>query len=98
MDGAICYYSEDDKFTFLNHAKSLDIANIEMEAAALAAITHQVGIKTAVVCVTLLDRLKGDQVSKRIINQSKSIFPCREMGPAVLQRWVGNFSGIGEML
>ena len=64
MDGAFCYYSEEDKFAFLNHARSQGVANIEMEALALAAITHQVGIKTAVICVTLLDRLNGDQVSE----------------------------------
>lgn len=37
-----------------------------MESLALAAITHHVGIKSAVVCVTLLDRLTGDQVSSSV--------------------------------
>lgn len=66
LDGAFCYYTEEEKFAFLNRARNLGVANIEMEAVALAAITHQVGIKTAVICVTILDRLKGDQVSNLI--------------------------------
>ncbi|KOB71182.1 Uridine phosphorylase 1 [Operophtera brumata] len=32
-----------------------------MESLAFAALTHHAGIKAAVICVTLLDRLKGDQ-------------------------------------
>jgi len=38
---------------------------MEMEATVFAAMTHMAGIRAAVVCVTLLDRLKGDQVRKR---------------------------------
>ena len=35
---------------------------MEMEALVFAALTNMAGIRSAVVCVTLLDRLKGDQV------------------------------------
>ena len=38
------------------------ISNIEMECTALAALCHKARVKCAVVCVTLLDRLLGDQV------------------------------------
>ena len=38
------------------------VVNMEMEALVFAAMTHLAGIKSAVVCVTLLDRLNGDQV------------------------------------
>ena len=41
------------------------VVNMEMEATVFAAMTHMAGIRAAVVCVTLLDRLKGDQVSTR---------------------------------
>lgn len=44
-------------------AKEKGVTNIEMESLAMAAITNHVGIKSAVICVTLLDRLTGDQVS-----------------------------------
>lgn len=63
LDGAFCQYAEEDKFAFLNYVNSLGVTNIEMEAVGLAAITNHVGIKAAVICVTLLDRLKGDQIS-----------------------------------
>ena len=36
---------------------------MEMEALVFGALTHMAGIRSAVVCVTLLDRLKGDQVT-----------------------------------
>lgn len=62
LDGAFCHFTEEDKFQFLKMAKEKGVTNIEMESLAMAAITHHVGIKSAVVCVTLLDRLTGDQV------------------------------------
>ena len=40
------------------------VSNMEMEALVFAALTNMAGIRSAVVCVTLLDRLKGDQVVK----------------------------------
>ena len=38
------------------------VTNMEMEALVFAGLTHKAGIRAAVVCVTLLDRLQGDQV------------------------------------
>ena len=73
LDGAFCNYTEEDKFAFLNCARRKGVLNIEMEALALAAITHEVGIKSAAICVTLLDRLKGDQVCTHI-DTSNSCF------------------------
>ena len=35
---------------------------MEMESLCFAALCHHAGIRGAVVCVTLLNRLKGDQV------------------------------------
>jgi uridine phosphorylase len=40
----------------------MQVKNIEMEAGVFAAFTQRLGIRGAVCCVTLLDRLKGDQV------------------------------------
>lgn len=48
------------------------MTNIEMESLAFAALTHHAGIKAAVVCVSLLDRLRGDQVSF-LINQDECV-------------------------
>ena len=40
---------------------------MEMEALVFAALTNMAGIRSAVVCVTLLDRLKGDQVDSTAV-------------------------------
>ena len=45
---------------------------MEMEALVFGALTHMAGIRSAVVCVTLLDRLKGDQVTLRHSHWSNS--------------------------
>lgn len=47
---------------YLEGIHKAGVINIEMESLAFAALTHHAGIKAAVICVTLLDRLKGDQV------------------------------------
>ena len=45
--------------------KEAGVTNIEMESTAFTALTHKAGFKSAVVCVTLLDRLNEDQVEKK---------------------------------
>ena len=62
LDGAICDYKEEDKMDFVRKLDSLGVRNIEMEAAMFAAFTNHLNIKAAVACVTLLNRLEGDQV------------------------------------
>lgn len=62
LDGAFCDFAETDKMEYLESIHKAGVVNIEMESLAFAALTHHAGIKAAVVCVTLLDRLKGDQV------------------------------------
>ncbi|KAJ8972715.1 hypothetical protein NQ317_014749 [Molorchus minor] len=63
LDGAFCDYTETDKMEFLQLLKANGVRNIEMEAIPFAALTHHAGIRAADVCVTFLDRLKGDQVN-----------------------------------
>ncbi|XP_037515904.1 uridine phosphorylase 1-like [Rhipicephalus sanguineus] len=63
LDGAICHYTEDEKLAFLVKLLQLGIVNIEMESSQFAAMCHHAGVKGAVVCVTLLDRMEGDQVT-----------------------------------
>ena len=46
----------------LHQLKDNGIVNIEMECTAIASLCHRTNVKCAVVCVTLLDRLHGDQV------------------------------------
>ncbi|CAL1290662.1 unnamed protein product [Larinioides sclopetarius] len=63
LDGAFCDYTVDDKMAFLSDIHSKGVTNMEMESLAFAAICHHAGIKGAVICVTLLNRLLGDQIS-----------------------------------
>lgn len=63
LDGAICEYTEEDKMAYLQEVSQKGVTNMEMEALVFAALTHTSGIRSAVVCVTLLDRLKGDQIT-----------------------------------
>ncbi|KAH8390329.1 uridine phosphorylase 1 [Drosophila serrata] len=62
LDGAFCEYTPDQKKSYLEQLEGQDIKNIEMESLAFAALTSRAGIRGAVVCVALLNRLKGDQI------------------------------------
>ncbi|SPP81119.1 uridine phosphorylase 1 isoform X1 [Drosophila guanche] len=62
-DGAICEYTAEDKMKFLHKCHDLGIRNIEMEASFFASITQKIGVKAGDICVTLLNRLDGDQVN-----------------------------------
>lgn len=66
LDGAFCDFSETDKMDYLQKLQKHGVVNIEMESLAFSALTHHAGIKSAVICVAILDRLKGDQVSEII--------------------------------
>lgn len=63
LDGAFCDYTEEDKLAFLKRAHERGVRNIEMESLCFAAMTHRASVKSAVLCVTLLDRLNGDQIN-----------------------------------
>ena len=63
LDGAICNYTESDKMTFLNQAKEEGVRNIEMESLQFGAFTGMIGVRSAVICVAILNRLEGDQVT-----------------------------------
>ena len=65
LDGAFCEYNSSDKDRYMLRLKEAGVTNIEMESTAFTALTHKAGFKSAVVCVTLLDRLNEDQVEKK---------------------------------
>ena len=48
--------------SFLKRLDEAGVKNIEMEATALAAITKAAGVRSGNVCVTIVNRLEGDQV------------------------------------
>ncbi|CAG11963.1 unnamed protein product, partial [Tetraodon nigroviridis] len=62
LDGAFCSYTEEDKQEYLKRARDAGVCNIEMESSVFATMCKMSGLKAAVVCVTLLNRLKGDQL------------------------------------
>uniref|UniRef100_A0A0A9YS89 Uridine phosphorylase 1 n=1 Tax=Lygus hesperus TaxID=30085 RepID=A0A0A9YS89_LYGHE len=63
LDGAICEYTEQDKSNFITKLHQHNVANIEMEALLFGAFCNKLNIKVGVICVALLDRIKGDQVT-----------------------------------
>ncbi|XP_004674934.1 PREDICTED: uridine phosphorylase 2 [Condylura cristata] len=63
MDGALCFFSREKKLDYLKRAHKAGVRNIEMESTVFAAMCGLCGLKAAVVCVTLLDRLEGDQIN-----------------------------------
>ncbi|XP_013793023.2 uridine phosphorylase 1-like [Limulus polyphemus] len=62
LDGAFCCYTEREKTEYLHHLKHVGIINIEMESLAFAAICNYCNLRGAVMCVSILDRLQGDQI------------------------------------
>lgn len=62
-DGAVCDFSEEERMKFLRKVQEKGIKNIEMESTLFAAITKHTGIRAATICVTFIDRLKGDKVT-----------------------------------
>lgn len=61
-DGALCSYSESEKNAYLQELKEKGVTNIEMEATIIGSMCNAMGVPGGIVCVTLVDRLKGDQV------------------------------------
>ncbi|XP_046847046.1 uridine phosphorylase 1-like isoform X2 [Xenia sp. Carnegie-2017] len=63
LDGAFCEFNEQEKMTYLKDIKKAGVCNIEMESLCFAAMCRKAGISAAVVCVTLVNRLKEDCVT-----------------------------------
>uniref|UniRef100_A0A915A0I4 Nucleoside phosphorylase domain-containing protein n=1 Tax=Parascaris univalens TaxID=6257 RepID=A0A915A0I4_PARUN len=62
LDGEFCAYTSKDKYDFLQTLYKKGVRNIEMESTCFASMFRRVCIPAAVVCVTLLNRMKGDQI------------------------------------
>jgi len=71
LDGAFCEFTEKEKMSYIHQLHRTGVTNIEMESLAFAALTHHAGIRAAVICVSVLDRMKGDQVLavKEVLNE-----------------------------
>ncbi|PAV62214.1 hypothetical protein WR25_00793 [Diploscapter pachys] len=62
LDGYFCEYTAEDKFAFLKLIHEKGVRNIEMESTCFASMTYRAGVKAAIVCVALLNRMNGDQI------------------------------------
>ncbi|MFH4982863.1 hypothetical protein AB6A40_009572 [Gnathostoma spinigerum] len=78
LDGAFCDYTSEDKFAFLKKLYAIGVRNIEMESSCFASFTHRAGIRAAIVCVALINRMKGDQV---VVGVDKSTYVEFETRP-----------------
>jgi uridine phosphorylase len=62
LDGALpLWYSEEEKISFLKKAYDLGVRNMEMEAGVFLWFFQRLGMRAAVACAALLNRLEGDQ-------------------------------------
>ncbi|GAU88742.1 hypothetical protein RvY_01380 [Ramazzottius varieornatus] len=67
IDGAFCEFNTDEQKDFLQKCyHAYGIRNFEMESLAFSAMCHLAGVKAAVVCVTLMNRLESDQVDPEV--------------------------------
>eukprot|EP00300_Choanocystis_sp_HF-7_P029123 c35522_g1_i1.p1 GENE.c35522_g1_i1~~c35522_g1_i1.p1 ORF type:complete len:302 (+),score=65.03 c35522_g1_i1:49-906(+) len=62
MDGIFCDFQPEDRISFLRKCYDMGVRNLEMEGMMLGTFCGLVKIPCAMVCVTLIDRLQGDQV------------------------------------
>lgn len=62
LDGAFCSYDSNQKWEFLKRLHANGVVNIEMEATTFGSMCYSAGVAAAIVCVTLLNRLAGDQI------------------------------------
>ncbi|XP_060589969.1 uridine phosphorylase 2-like [Ruditapes philippinarum] len=63
LDGAFCDFTAEDKIAFLKRVHDRGIQNIEMESLCFAAMAHRAALKSAIICCTVVDRLKSDQIT-----------------------------------
>jgi uridine phosphorylase len=64
LDGALApLYTDIEKYNYLKRAFNLNVRNIEMESTAFAAFCKRANIPSAIICVTLINRLNGDQIN-----------------------------------
>lgn len=60
------WYTEGEKMKYLENLYASGVRNFEMESTYFASFCLRAGISGAIVCVALLNRLKGDQVSHNL--------------------------------
>ena len=69
LDGALCQYSDNDKMHYLQTLHKNGVRNFEMEGTVVSGICTRNNIKCAMICVSYLNRLKEDTVSKKYTSE-----------------------------
>ncbi|CAL1536192.1 unnamed protein product [Lymnaea stagnalis] len=60
FDGSFCDYTQEERAAFLSKLRQMGVVNLEMESAGVLGMARKVGIKAAVVCVVLVDRMEAE--------------------------------------
>ncbi|CAI9735365.1 uridine phosphorylase 1-like [Octopus vulgaris] len=63
LDGPFSSFSDEDRDAYLQHLQDKGVTNMEMESVGFVALCNKMNIPCAVICVTVVDRLKGDQIT-----------------------------------
>jgi uridine phosphorylase len=64
LDGALApLYTDTEKHDYLQRAFMMGVRNIEMESTAFAAFCMRADIPSVIICVALINRLNGDQIT-----------------------------------
>lgn len=93
LDGAFCDYGEEEKMAFLETLRQQNVVNIEMESLGFLAMCRHAGIKGAVVCVTLLDRLQEDYVSADIPKLKRWQLRAQQLVLRYIKKKLGTLNG-----
>lgn len=80
-DGAFADFSEKQRLSFLADCKERGVVNFEMESLALAAFANRVGVKAAVVCAVLVDRMTDETPTEK--EEKLASFEHRAVGLVV---------------
>ncbi|BFF92064.1 uridine phosphorylase 1 [Drosophila madeirensis] len=62
LDGAFCDYTNPSKNAYLQGLQGQGVINFDMESTAFAALTSRAGVRSAVVSITIINRMEGDQI------------------------------------
>lgn len=90
LDGAFCQYGLEEKINFLQHLKDKGVVNIEMESITFGAMCHQARVPAAIICVTLVDRLQGDQIIPGIDYEGMQRRP-QQVAAKFIKKRLGNY-------
>ncbi|XP_026476382.1 uridine phosphorylase 2-like [Ctenocephalides felis] len=84
LDGAFCSYTESEKTNFLEQLFAKGVRNIEMESTVFSAFTHHANVRAAIVNVTIVNRLEGDQIR----NSKQQLLEYQDRPQIIVGRYI----------